>query len=184
MKLLHYPAIVFALFLLVGCGYEGIFNGTDREIQVPVNLPVEFGGFDNTFFNTHEFSVLYSNTLWEIMTENNVDFNKDFAVVLNDSHYLQDVEEDGQIIKWPDIDFNKYSLVLGRCFLGSPQWYIKDQRAKAVFGKTKIYLHCVKSSGGFLGISQPVCIAAVYPKLPEGPAEIVRWMEDVTIDRD
>ncbi len=184
MKQLRYFAFACSLFLLAGCGFEGIFDGSDKEVFAPVNLPVESGSLDNTFFHTQEFIALYSNTTREIMLENSIDPNKDFAIVLNDSHYLHDVEEDGHVIKWPDIDFNKYSLVLGRFFPNSPQWYIKDQRAKVVFGKTKIYLHFVKHGDGVLGITTPVRIAAIYPKLPEGPAEIVTWMEDVTIAGD
>ena len=179
----------FSLFLaavvLSGCGYEGIFDGRDKDVLAPLDPSVAFGNdkYDN-FFKDGSFNYLCNTLFVELMSEDQISSGmNDYAVVLNDTQLLHEVQtEGGQVYQWPDIDFENYSLVVGRWMDVGTTWYIKDQRAKkSPLGKVTIYLHFVKHEGGAFQQPRFRLFGAIYPKLPSGVAEIVRWEEDVVI---
>lgn len=181
MKRLRCVAFSCALFLFAGCGFEGIFDGNDKEVLAPVDLYVESGGSEMNVLYTEDFEMLKSVALKGIIEENHIE-SEEFAFVLNDWHFPREIEAGGRVYRLPDIDFSKYSLVLGRCAPGyGMDWYIKDQRAKVVFGKTKLYLHFVRHGNGTVAHTSLRPIVALYPKLPTGLAEVNCWMEDVVI---
>ena len=174
--------IPFALCLLAGCGYESIFDGRDKDVLAPIDSSVLLGDGNVDFFLSEDFtSVLGPAVFKAFMDEDQIaDGVVDYAVVLNETHYLRDViTEDGREFTWPNIDFDRYSLVVGRWMDAGTTWYVKDHRAKkTLFGKVTVFLHFVKHDGGAYTFPHFVFWGALYPKLPSGPAEVVCWKDE------
>lgn len=167
--------------LFVGCKkedipseYANIFNGKDKRAMAPVEL-----------CQGDEFYYLSRFFLDEFYSDNADDprwptTNGNFAVVVNDARLLKDYNtSNGQPFFWPEIDFNKYSLVVGRYwYVGGTFQRYKDQRAVVSEGKTTIYLRFVKYIGGEPADVHPVSFGAVYDKLPvDGLVEVVEWVD-------
>ena len=127
-------------------------------------------------------AVLIENGLIEDKTGNDSKYYfDDVAMIVNSKEMLKDVvvpsntsgEEDVHY-KWPEIDFEKYSLVIGHFFTG---YYALNG-----FSFTQQYI--VKGSSKnvlYLELDIPVCLfcaisnnffATLYPKLPDGKLEV------------
>ena len=167
--------------LFVGCKKEGIpseyaniFNGKDKRAKAPVFV-----------FHDEDFYFLSQYFLEEFYADNADDprwstTNGSYAVVVNDARLLKYYNTSNvQPFFWTEIDFNKYSLVVGRYwYVGGTFQRYKDQRAVVSEGKTTIYLRFVKYIGGEPADVHPVSFGAVYDKLPvDGLVEVVEWVD-------
>lgn len=176
--------LIATAFLLSSCGMESIFNGDDKESLSPIEASIALGSEYENFFISNAFDHLGPSVLSDFIKENNINLEVgDYAVVINDSHLLKDyMIKDGPTYKWPDIDFSKYSLVIGRWSDPGTPWYVKEQRVKTdLFGNPVIYLHFVKHGGMSPAMPRLIYFGSIYPKLQSGPAKVVRWEEDVIV---
>lgn len=174
--------LIYLLFLS-GCGYKTIFDGSDKDVLTPLD-PIEIlGDKFGDFFKGGGFSDLAPAVFEGLHEEGMIPDNvNDFAIVLNDRHFLRDIQIADKTYQWPDIDFNNYSLVVGFWADPGTTWYIKDQRVKkSLIGKVSVYLHFVKHDGGAFAMPRFRRFGAIYPKLPGGPAEVIRWEEDIIV---
>lgn len=100
----------------------------------------------------------------------------DYAMVINSSSQLADFGEHS----WPEIDFNRYSVVVGRWGYTSGSQYVGSQKIR-IAGSTLIMdLEIIYPGFGTsdAGLKR---FAALYPKLPDHPIVIQR--QNKTINR-
>lgn len=164
--------------------YESIFKSYSRSYLEPLDKSTVLGKeYDELkaigAVATMEH-VLWNDILAETYGENVPDGEHGF--VINDSHLLRDyTAPDGTTFKWPKIDFNKYSLVLGEWFDGGDFHFLKEHKAKVdKDGHVEIFLHIMRHDGAAPGWARMDRWVAIYPKLPSGPAKVTRW-DDATI---
>ena len=181
--------------LFVGCknelggsyGYEELFNGENTNALAPIET--SSSGIDwEGFFHSLEFpslgwtllNDLYPNKAREFQGDARTD--EDLAVIVNEASVLKyiDAPNYGRVFRWPEIDFNKYSLVVGQYwYVGGSFLSLRDQRVVVSEGKTTVYLRFVKKSDDY-GESADIKMlyfGAVYSKLPDGPVEIIKWID-------
>ena len=163
-------------FLFVGCKkedipseYANIFNGKDKRAMAPVDLSSkdDFGDF----FHSGDFSTLANAVLREYYSDAQVGH----AVVLNDARYLKGIEKNGVVYHWPDINFNRYSLLIGE--VAANGVLLQEQRIIVSDGAVILYLRFVKNSWTLSYTGESVCFGALYEKVPDGPVEIIKWID-------
>ena len=147
--------------------FESIFDGSDRNSMAPISEAALIdSGVPADYFNSSEFNVLAE----AFLAENAPNNHEDFAFVVNDVRHLPQIEG----YSWPDIDFSRYSLVIGQRYRIWDALYLKDLR---IVGK-KIYLHICRIPGAMVTMDAVVVhypFGAVFSKLPSESLEVVRW---------
>ena len=180
--------IIPLLVGLASCSDQMNTNEGDEETIVPVNMQ-DSSGEDSTTgvlnLSWEEIQILAKSFLIENgYIEDYYTGSKyfdDLAIVVNSNEPLTDVVVPSSMsgvedrrYQWPEIDFEKYSLVIG-------QFYTTFYHLGNVF--TQHYI--VKSSSKYIlyveignlgGLAAPAnnFLAALYPKLPDGQLEVRR----------
>ena len=169
-----------AFVLLTGCNkddFHAIFDGSDKDVVSPIDFNA-LGTED--IFHSGDFSyILAYEVLKNLYGEDKAangqygEGRPELAHVINNSSILLPIEAEGKLYKWPEIDFSKYSLVIGQYTEIGDGYVIVEQRAKISREKTQIYLKRVQD--GKMRPQSPISIAfvALYPKLPDGSAEVI-----------
>ena len=183
--------LVLLIPLLVGlasCSDQLNTNEGDEETIVPVNMQ-DSSGEDSTTgvlnLSWEEIQILAKSFLIENgYIEDYYTGSKyfdDLAIVVNSNELLTDVVVPSSMsgvedrrYQWPEIDFEKYSLVIGQFYttfyhLGNvfTQHYI-------VKSSSKYILYVEIGNLGGLAYSANNFFAALYPKLPDGQLEVKR----------
>lgn len=187
MKKFIYCVALLALTLGLSCcsKMEDVFNGNDKNAIAPVattyseeNADVDLlGGLPWYFLQDilDQAGVMNHDHIGAL------DFvaHTTAAIVINDNSIIKDVlaEYEGKIeINVPEIDFDKYSLVVGSCYLVSGTYYLANQRIKNTSSGVKLYLEvCERKDVAGIHAVFNYYFASLYPKLPSGEVEVVRW---------
>ena len=152
-------------FLLIFTGCSKIIDpiGQQEYAHDPASLLVDVPGIELL--------------VQQVLTENNFKDWKDSALVVNQKELLKEVEGyNGVIYQWPEIDFDHYSLVLGKYhtphmgnYLIARQYIIKG------LSKNVLYL-AIQTIPDRIYFCTPYNnhFAALYPKLPDGGLEVKR----------
>ena len=181
--------IIPLLIGLVGCSDQlGTEEGKEETIE-PVDMQNMTG--DNNLndildLSWEEIRVLAKSFLIEKgyiedYTGYTSKYFDDIAIVANSNEFLTDVVVpssmsgvEDRLYQWPEIDFEKYSLVIGQVYTtfyhqGNviTQHYIVKSSSKYI-----LYVEI----GNLGGLASPAInyFAALYPKLPDGQLEIKR----------
>lgn len=135
--------------------------------------PVDLSSKDDfgVFFHSGDFSTLANAVLREYYSDAQVGH----AVVLNDARYLKGIEKNGVVYHWPDINFNRYSLLIGE--VAANGVLLQEQRIIVSDGAVILYLRFVKNSWTLSYTGESVCFGALYEKVPDGPVEIIKWID-------
>jgi len=167
-----------AAFMFAGCSneFEDVFNGNNKEALSPIESS-ETGGVLLSGIN----SFLLRKTLLEISQDilGTPSITDTIAYIINDQERLSTVvtrREDNTVVEWPEIDFDKYSLVIGSVdlarnkVLDSQRLMIKN-KAPVLYVKIKIikeeYDPCDTVEWLF---------AKLYPKVPfDGAITMKTW---------
>lgn len=189
--------IIFATLLFAGCSneFEKIFSGEDKEAISPLVSGEETAVLDNLSADDRfSLAMLVSHTMYESGVEawnpsHYLDrpFSElpwDYlpekggarAMVINSRTELLDFTmPDGSCIKWPEIDLESYSLVIGYFGVASGREYLSSQRVVMKGGKPELYLKIDNDRPGkALGGSD--YFAVLYPKLSfEGEINVNMW---------
>lgn len=188
--------LVLITSFFTGCNKDLSWLFSDNAPGVVSSVDVLPEGFSNDFFHSNEFKVLARPVLTEVfdLPEGNWYRVEEGAIVINDPAMLQDVYSMAMDVtyKWPEIDFEKYSLVLGLVFNPngdySRAYLLKQQRAVAGIGGVKIYYSFIEVTGDYGVVAEaptPMIVGALFPKLPDGIAKVVTWLDpSETIDID
>lgn len=177
--------LIFAVIMLPACNKNSIFDGSDKLAMLPVEASVALGSDNKDFFNSSAFIILGPEVLNNFIKENgeiDVERNEnnkwgDIAIVINDSHLLGEYQGvDGSIFEWPQIDFGKYSLVIGRYSAPDTGCILSEHRAKKGLFRAEIFLHIIRGAG--FTVPMLHVWGALYPKLPSGPAKVTRWEDN------
>jgi len=196
MKKIFCLSFIALLFLLTACSKDlgWIFKDNAPGVVAPVEETPD--GFSDSFFQEVDFQRLATPIVEELFVPfNELGFYdwyraKEGAIVINDNAMLQDVVVGYITYKWPEIDFDKYSLVIGLVFNPdidySRAYVLKQQRAVVANGEVKIYYRFIEVTGDYAVNAEaprPRIAGALFPKLPDGIAEVVAWKDtSETID--
>ena len=126
--------LALAMLCSIGCSkFEDIFNGNDKDVVTPVDGDV-YQNFDISNFPNNFLHTVLSNAFGERLLPEDPSVNVDpFVLVVNDISILEEANESyynsyGELISLPDIDFVKYSVVVGR--FADATTHVVDQRIK------------------------------------------------------
>ena len=117
----YFSLLLTAVLLLTSCS-DQLYPINHLENNIPEDL------FDNSE-NFHQDMVLQlAHDVWGDASDSP---SKNIAHVINDAAILRDYVTEDKVYKWPEIDFNKYSLVLSKYNVPHGGFYVSEQRAKA-----------------------------------------------------
>ena len=180
MKKFVYCAALLALTLGLSCcsKIEDVFNGNDKDAIAPVATTYSEENAEVNLSGDWQHLVV-RDILYQVGL---IDQENPFmaaALVINDNSIIEDVlaEYEGKIeINVPEIDFDKYSLVVGSCLFGNGLCYLANQRIKNSSSVVKLYLEvCERKDVAGIQAVFNYYFASLYPKLPSGEVEVIRW---------
>ena len=117
----YFSLLLTAVLLLTSCS-DQLYPINHLENNIPEDL------FYNSE-NFHQDMVLQlAQDVWGDASDSP---SKHIAHVINDAAILRDYVTEDKVYKWPEIDFNKYSLVLSKYNIPHGGFYVSEQRAKA-----------------------------------------------------
>lgn len=175
----YFSLLLTAVLLLTGCtdDFSGIFDGTDKDLIYPINhlennIPEDL--FDNSE-NFHQDMVLQlAQDVWGDASDSP---SKNIAHVINDAAILRDYVTEDKVYKWPEIDFNKYSLVLSKYNIPHGGFYVSEQRAKASKNSIDIYIKLSLYTGVHDMWARAQYHISLFPKMKTGPANLHAYYE-------
>ena len=185
-RLLIIAGLALAMLCSIGCSkFEYIFSGNDPSVIEPVTS--EDGAYSiNDSYLYFEYILEYNGIKTGYTAEPTA--NNEIAVVINDKSQLGPLEDialppvddfnEGKYTKIPDIDFDKYSLVIGT-YINEGSYSCTDTRVKKKDDGMEIYVKLEKGSDSSFAICSLSPFAAIYPKLPTGYIKVNSWMVDV-----
>ena len=150
--------------LLTGCygDWDYVFNSSDKNIYAPLDINdgenvnlMQYPHIDNLVIST-----LAANGL--ILGFSSDDLI-DGAMIINDRSQLKDYVDEDHNYVWPEIDFNKYSLVIGGVFLAHSGFEL-EQRIVKKGNVPELYVRLVELNYGLQYISTRY-FASLYPKI-------------------
>ena len=159
--------------LLAGCSneFEDIFNDNNKEVIAPL-MSDEAEGEILAGINYN----LMKKTMTDILGAND---KPACALVINNQVDLKTVVSQGnEIVEWPEIDFDKCSLVLGYVFITPLNRYLDAQRIVYNKGVPELYIKVVipQSGGGDTTDGAWVYFARLYSKIQfEGEIVVKTW---------
>ena len=166
-----------AVLVVPGCksGLDGFLSGVGGKVVRPTSLFEGELAQLKEFFNSEGFLFCLSNRLLQEHTGYAYP-GYDYALVINSQNQLHDefFEYQGEKYEfhWPEIDFEHYSLVVG-CFAApSSAYYLSNQRIVKKGDKCQLYIEISIGEGAYFIHDKR--FGALYPKLPDGPIEVIR----------
>ena len=183
--------LVLLIPLLVGlasCSDQLNTNEGDEETIVPVNMQ-DSSGEDSTTgvlnLSWEEIQILAKSFLIEngYIEDYYTGFKyfDDLAIVVNSNEPLTDVVVpssmsgvEDRLCQWPEIDFEKYSLVIGQFYTTFLHLSNVITQHYIVKSSSKYILYVEIGNLGGLACCANNFFAALYPKLPDGQLEVKR----------
>lgn len=183
MKRLLILVILFFIGL-TSCSDQLNTNEGEGEIIEPI-YSQDLSGDDSDIIlmDVPGIEILAKSVLKENgMVDESIDdgFWPDVAMVVNDKEMLKDVVvpsntpgvEDHHY-QWPEIDFDKYSLIIGQFYTVHTGYSITRQYIVKDLSKNVFYFD-IDLNGGFLCAIKNNYFATLYPKLSDGELEVKR----------
>ena len=165
--------LALAMLCSMGCSkFEYIFSGNDPSVIEPVTS--EDGEYSiNDSYAYFQYILEYNGVGFDINQ------NEASAIVINAKEQMGPLE-DIILTGWeplcptlPDIDFSKYSLVIGTYL--NTGGYTCDTRIKKTAKGLDLYQKVYRAgNGGFTQVTLSP-FAAIYPKLPDAEVNIISW---------
>lgn len=135
----------------------------------------EFEPLSELLGNTYESRWLIEAILQEAeVSEGHL--RNDCAVIINDQSRLKDLTVyDYGVVEWPEIDFSRYSLVVGKWIYTAGNQYLASQKIRLSGGSATLFLEIKvpPDTGGTCDVFYR-WFGALYPKLPDVPVNVVR----------
>ena len=95
-------------------------------------------------------------------------------MVVNDKTQLKEIIVAGETMTWPEIDFERYSLVVGKFFTVSYGYKLANQYVTKGMFRTILHLEVEDAGTAHRAYTKDNYFAAIYPKLPDGQLTIKR----------
>lgn len=148
--------------ILVSCSVADI---PDDGVISPVSAP------DNVsdFFEEHlpDHSQFLSRADFKFSDR---EFSETECFLINSMSEFKAVAADG--LEVPDIDFRKYSLIIGQCVLGDPGYALLEQTVSLQDDEMVLKLEYIKVDGFVPCVITNFYFWGLYPKLPDLPLEV------------
>lgn len=153
---------LLAMSVFVSCN---VLDVPDDGVISPVSAPDNVSAFFEEHLPDHSQSLGRADFKFS-----DREFSESECFLVNSKSEFKDVVADG--VKVPDIDFKRYSLIIGQCVLGDPGYVLEkqvvypgenDMELRLVYRTLDGVSPCVVTNFYFWGL---------YPKLPDMPLEV------------
>ena len=168
MKQIDY---IFSIFLLAavlsGCSkFDQFISGLSGDIVAPITV-------GDKLDSTTGIDYLVDGLIRDRYVDDISHLKREVVLIINDQTLLHDVTYRGNNYSWPEMNLQKYSLVVVRLYVADGGSYLANHRIEKQNDQLFFYPE-IKSNGG---TQQPGfrLFATLYPKLPDLPVEIVHW---------
>ena len=101
-----------------------------------------------------------------------MEFGESECFLINSKSEFKAVVTDGVEVPLPDIDFKKYSLIIGKCTLGDPGYVLDEQAVHTEGDHMKLQLQYRRLDGFFPCVVTDFYFWGLYQKLPDLPLEV------------
>lgn len=164
----HILFLFVSLLMLSGCSMSDIFSGSMPGVISPISDDGSEVIFSSSLGEYSHYSGLISRLV-------NVYSDSDSlasAMVINSPAQLNSYTFEGKEYTWPEIDFKKYSLVVGAWQFHSTGFMFGRFRAMEEKNSTKLYIEIIRPE---VLLCSPVIgyFAILFPKLSDNPVEII-----------
>lgn len=161
-QLFIFLSLFCSLQILGGCSSDiaDVFNENNRNAIRPVDGLTELNADPDLYFLALDLFKAAG-------------LDSDGVVLVNHPEMLAEVVVDDRTISWPEFDLSQFSLVVGRFYGLSSGYYLEDQVVIKEGKKIKLFAEIKRQAGVHHGMSR--FFVALYPKLPDGEVEFVRW---------
>jgi hypothetical protein len=157
--------LVACVVAIVLCSCSNKEQGPDG-FSYPVAPPSEVVSFFDTYLPASESSSLSD----MIFNFPDLDYQSNECMLVNSRKEFRDlltVE-----VPLPDIDFKKYSLIIGKCTLGDPGYVLDEQMVHAESDHMKLQLCYRRLDGVSPSVITDFYFWGLYQKLPDLPLEV------------
>lgn len=163
-KIYLFLALFCSVLFVTGCSTDiaGVFDDNNHRAIQPVDELAELNSYPGINFLVRD---VYNTSGQSLLG--------DGAIVVNHPEMLKEVVLDDVAFTWPEIDLSQNSLVIGRYTGTDSGYYLANQRVLKEGKKVKLYAE-IKRRIGIQTTTKRVFVA-LYPKLPDGEVEFVRW---------
>ena len=161
----YFSLLLTAVLLLTSCS-DQLYPINHLENNIPEDL----------FYNSENF---HQDMVLQLAQDVWGDGpSKDIAHVINDAAIIRDYVTEDKVYKWPEIDFNKYSLVLSKYNIPHGGFYVSEQRAKASKNSIDIYIKLSLYYGVHDMWARAQYHISLFPKMKTGPANLHAYYEN------
>ncbi len=164
----HILFLFVSLLMLSGCSMSDIFSGS----MPGVISPISDDGSEVIYSGSNPNNSHYPGLIARLVEVYPGSESLHGAMVINSQAQLNSYTFEGKEYTWPEIDFKKYSLVVGASQFHSHGFRYGRFRVKKEKNSIKLYVEALGT--GTLASPEIVYFAILFPKLPDGPVEFIR----------
>ena len=157
--------LVACVVAIVLCSCSNKEQGPDG-FSYPVAPPSEVVSFFDTYLPASESSSLSD----MIFNFPDLDYQSNECMLVNSRKEFRDLL--AVEVPLPDIDFKKYSLIIGKCTLGDPGYVLDEQAVHTEGDHMKLQLQYRRLDGVFPCVVTDFYFWGLYQKLPDLPLEV------------
>lgn len=153
---------LLAMSVFVSCSVPDV---PDDGVISPVSAPDNVSAFFEEHLPDHSQSLGRADFKFS-----DREFSESECFLVNSKSEFKDVVADG--VKVPDIDFKRYSLIIGQCVLGDPGYVLEKQVVYPGENDMELRLVYRTLDGVSPGVATNFYFWGLYPKLPDIPLEV------------
>lgn len=157
--------LVACVVAIVLCSCSNKEQGPDG-FSYPVAPPSEVVSFFDTYLPASESSSLSD----MIFNFPDLDYQSSECVLVNSKKEFRGLLT--REVSLPDIDFEKYSLIIGKCVLGDPGYVLEDQVIHMGSDHMELKLQYRRLDGVSPSVVTDFYYWGLYQKLPDLPLEV------------
>ncbi len=158
---------IIVSLLLMGCFFLScsVADIPDEGVVSPVSAPDYISAFFEEHLPKHSQSFYQADFKFS-----DREFSENECFLINSKSEFKAVIADG--VQVPDIDFKRYSLIIGQCVLGDPGYTLREQVIDLESDEMVLQLEYIKVDGVVPCVITNFYFWGLYPKLPDLPLEV------------
>ncbi len=179
--------ILFTMaFVMIACSKEVSFDDIYNGVGENALLPTKIDGVDAILSNgrNDKYDALIQNvfTMLHEEEDSQIQYGDNCAVIINDKSLLSSCSDyRGEICEWPQIDFDKQSLVLALCYIQSHginyvSRLVIDNKQNPPVLHAEIKDQPTGTGNDYISSGRYLYVAALFPKISESELEISLWV--------
>lgn len=173
-----FPLSLFLLAMLAGCSneFEDVFNSDNKDAILPVETLDADSDLAVLRNDYPRMKALVISIIGEASMSSAPSQTTRATIINHSSELKAIVSPNGDEWQWPDIDFEKYSLLVGCYEVVHSNIFAANQRILQKKDGLVLYLE-LRPREDVVGYTfgDIKYFATLFPKLPDLPVEVRRW---------